>query len=133
MRSRIPRQLRQCVDTSCVGENRSSPRHREASARRFAAAAGALPVHRNRMNEAFLRNLVGVVLTIAVLTALGLWYGMTRSPMPKHSFAPEQAAAKAPEALGASVFERKGCAGCHSVDGSSRVGPSLHRDFGSMV
>jgi cytochrome c553 len=85
------------------------------------------------MNEAFLRNLVGVVLTIAAITARGLWYGTTRPPMPKHSFAPETPAAKTPEALGASLFERKGCAGCHSVDGSSRVGPSLHRDFGSMV
>lgn len=85
------------------------------------------------MNEAFMYRLVGVVLTIAAVTALGLWFGMTRSPMPKHSYAPEMPIAKSPEALGAALFERKGCAGCHSVDGSSRVGPSLHRDFGSLV
>jgi cytochrome c oxidase subunit 2 len=35
--------------------------------------------------------------------------------------------------LGARVFEKKGCIGCHSVDGSRKVGPSLKGLLGSTV
>lgn len=85
------------------------------------------------MNEAFLQRLVGVVLAISVITALGLWFGMTRPPLPQATYAPVAAAGTSPEAKGAALFERKGCAACHSVDGSAKVGPSFLHDFGSMV
>lgn len=85
------------------------------------------------MNEAFLRHLVGVVLAIAVVTALGLWFGMTRPPLPQPTYEVAAAAATTPEGKGAALFERKGCVACHSTDGSAKVGPSLLHDFGSTV
>jgi cytochrome c553 len=36
-------------------------------------------------------------------------------------------------ALGKRLFETKGCAGCHTTDGTPRVGPTLAHDFGTRV
>lgn len=85
------------------------------------------------MNVAFLQRLVGVAVATAVITALGLWFGQTRAPIGTATYTPAAPVARSPEAKGAALFERKGCAGCHSVDGSPKVGPSLAHDFGSMV
>lgn len=85
------------------------------------------------MTEAFVRRLVAVAFAVTAITVIGLWFGTTRPHPPKHSFAPAVASKRSPEALGALVFERKGCAGCHSTNGSARVGPSFLHDFGSMV
>jgi cytochrome c oxidase subunit 2 len=38
-----------------------------------------------------------------------------------------------PEQLGKILYEKKGCNACHTVDGSTRVGPSWKGVFGTMV
>jgi len=38
-----------------------------------------------------------------------------------------------PEELGARLYEKKGCIGCHSVDGSAKVGPTWKGDFGQKA
>ena len=38
-----------------------------------------------------------------------------------------------PEDLGAKLYEKKGCIGCHTVDGSPKVGPTWKADFGSKA
>ncbi|HVV88065.1 MAG TPA: cytochrome c oxidase subunit II, partial [Kofleriaceae bacterium] len=35
--------------------------------------------------------------------------------------------------LGASIYEKKGCIGCHTVDGSPRIGPSWKGSFGTTI
>lgn len=35
--------------------------------------------------------------------------------------------------LGKRLFETKGCIGCHTTDGTPRVGPTLAHDFGTRV
>ena len=44
-----------------------------------------------------------------------------------------QAGGGSPADQGKSVFESAGCLGCHSVDGSAKVGPTLKGVFGSRV
>jgi len=39
----------------------------------------------------------------------------------------------APEELGKSVYEKKGCNACHTVDGTPRVGPSFKGEWGTDV
>lgn len=36
-------------------------------------------------------------------------------------------------ALGAKLYERKGCNACHTIDGTPRIGPSLKGMFGSTI
>ena len=38
-----------------------------------------------------------------------------------------------PEVLGRKLYDKKGCTSCHSVDGSTRVGPSFKGTFGQPV
>jgi cytochrome c oxidase subunit 2 len=38
-----------------------------------------------------------------------------------------------PEELGAKLYEKKGCIGCHSVDGSAKVGPTWKGDWGQKA
>ena len=38
-----------------------------------------------------------------------------------------------PVDLGKSLYEKKGCNACHTVDGTPRVGPSFFHDFGTTV
>jgi cytochrome c oxidase subunit 2 len=38
-----------------------------------------------------------------------------------------------PDKLGRMLYEKKGCNGCHTIDGSARVGPTFLHDFGSTV
>src|SRR5262249_22001496 len=38
-----------------------------------------------------------------------------------------------PTDLGKMLYEKKGCNACHTVDGSTRVGPSWKGTFGTMV
>jgi cytochrome c oxidase subunit II len=45
----------------------------------------------------------------------------------------QQATAQAPEGKGKALFESNGCSGCHSIDGSPKVGPTLKGVFGSTV
>ncbi|MDB4639330.1 cytochrome c oxidase subunit II [bacterium] len=37
-----------------------------------------------------------------------------------------------PEAWGEKLYNQRGCAGCHSLDGSKRVGPSFKESYGNM-
>jgi cytochrome c oxidase subunit 2 len=38
-----------------------------------------------------------------------------------------------PEELGKLLYDKKGCVGCHTIDGSARIGPSFFHDFGTKV
>jgi len=38
-----------------------------------------------------------------------------------------------PVKLGAMLYEKKGCNGCHTTDGTPRVGPTFAHDFGTKV
>jgi len=38
-----------------------------------------------------------------------------------------------PEELGAKLYEKKGCIGCHTVDGSPKVGPTWKGDWGQKA
>jgi cytochrome c oxidase subunit 2 len=39
---------------------------------------------------------------------------------------------EAPAAYGEKLYNQRGCAGCHSIDGSKRVGPSFKESFGNQ-
>jgi cytochrome c oxidase subunit 2 len=89
-------------------------------------------------NQLFVRDLVGVVLAIGAVTTAALWLGgpsrheaqvgpVARAP------AAADTVARSPAALGAQLYERKGCVACHSIDGSPRVGPSFKGSWGSQV
>lgn len=86
-------------------------------------------------NQIFVRNLVGVATTIAIVTAAAMWLGAPSRHAGRAMAAghPTPAAARDPIALGAELFDRKGCAACHTIDGSRRVGPSLAKAWGSDV
>jgi cytochrome c oxidase subunit 2 len=38
-----------------------------------------------------------------------------------------------PEKIGKTVYETKGCSGCHTIDGSARVGPSFKGSWGKTI
>jgi cytochrome c oxidase subunit 2 len=44
-----------------------------------------------------------------------------------------QAGAQSPTAKGKALFDSNGCSGCHSTDGTTKVGPTLKGVFGSSV
>ena len=81
----------------------------------------------------FVKNLVGVVLFVAVVTTVGLWWGQSKSyalpaynPQPVTKITP-------PEEAGEILFEQKGCLACHSIDGSARVGPTMLHAYGIRI
>jgi cytochrome c oxidase subunit II len=45
----------------------------------------------------------------------------------------QKASAQAPEGKGKAIFESSGCGGCHSIDGTPKVGPTLKGLYGSTV
>ncbi|MCM0083130.1 cytochrome c oxidase subunit II [Geomonas sp. Red32] len=45
----------------------------------------------------------------------------------------QQSAGASPKAKGKALFDSSGCGGCHSIDGSAKVGPTLKGVFGSTV
>jgi len=71
-------------------------------------------------NRLLVRDLVGVVTTIAAITTLAL---LLRTNAPPDSLV----------ALGAHVYEGKGCIACHTVDGTPRIGPTFLHDYGTQV
>jgi cytochrome c oxidase subunit II len=84
-------------------------------------------------NRLFVRDLVGVVTTIAIVTTLALWL-IPHDGKPVILEAPPVAApAGSPIALGARLYEAKGCIVCHTVDGSARVGPTFLHDYGTQI
>ena len=86
-------------------------------------------------NQVFLRNLIGVATGIAVVTAVGLWFGQHGGPARHAEVAAAQVIARpvTPEALGATLYTQKGCVVCHSIDGTPRVGPSFLHDYGTTI
>ena len=84
-------------------------------------------------NRLFVRDVVGVVLTIACLTTLTLWLVPASDQAfvepPAHVDAP----VGSPIARGAQIYQAKGCIACHTFDGTPRVGPTFLHDFGSQV
>ena len=88
-------------------------------------------------NQILVRNLVGVTLSIAAITTAGLWLGAaSRDAAGAQTYVPAPRPAGKPKSLvelGARLYETKGCVGCHSIDGSPRVGPSFKGEWGSQV
>jgi len=80
-----------------------------------------------KTNLLFLRDLIGITVTIAAVTTAVLTLA-PRAPPAAH--APD---ASSQARRGASLFEEKGCVVCHSVDGTARIGPSLLQAYGSQV
>jgi cytochrome c oxidase subunit II len=82
----------------------------------------------------FVRNLFGVATTIAAVTTIALWLGgPSRQPVSSATRSANVVDSRSPLELGAHVYEAKGCAACHSIDGSLRVGPSFKGSWGSDV
>lgn len=86
-------------------------------------------------NQIFVRNLVGVATTIAIVTAGGMWLGAAsrHAGRAMASPPPPPAVTRDPVQLGAQLFDKKGCTACHTIDGSARVGPSFKGAWGSDV
>lgn len=88
-------------------------------------------------NQILVRNLVGVTLTITAITTAGLWLGAaSREDAAAQRYVPPARVPGKPRSLielGARLYEQKGCVGCHSIDGSPRVGPSFKGEWGSRV
>jgi mono/diheme cytochrome c family protein len=82
------------------------------------------------MNRLFVRDLVGVVVAIAAITAITL--ALTSHTYVEHRSATAIASAGGAAGLGERVYTRN-CAQCHTVDGTSRIGPSFLHDYGSTV
>jgi cytochrome c oxidase subunit 2 len=87
-------------------------------------------------NDTALRSMLGVFAGIAAVTVLALWLGHDAG-QPRFirdaAAAPVPAAPRDPVALGAQLYEQKGCVACHTVDGAPRVGPSFLHDFGTTI
>lgn len=85
-------------------------------------------------NRLFVRDLVGVVLTIAAVTTLAMRL-IPHQGTPVVADAPPRVAAPPPSPveLGAQLYQAKGCIACHTVDGTSRVGPTFLHDYGTQV
>ena len=88
-------------------------------------------------NQILVRNMVVVATTIAAITTVALVFAQP-SPAPRHvrdeAMHPNAAGEPPPlERLGARLYERKGCIGCHSIDGGSRIGPTFLHDYGQTI
>jgi mono/diheme cytochrome c family protein len=84
-------------------------------------------------NTLVVRNLAGVFAAIAAVTVIGLWLGR-HDPLPAYEPGPALPRTKAPSPeRGAALFAAKGCASCHTTDGSPRIGPSFAKRWGRAV
>lgn len=88
-------------------------------------------------NTDLLKRMVGVVVSIAVVTTAGLALGRGQGPVtvyePPSYVPPPRVHGPPTAAQGRAVFEAKGCVACHTTDGSSRVGPSMKGSWGQRV
>jgi cytochrome c2 len=86
-------------------------------------------------NELVARSLVGVALATAAITGIGLWFGQTRTPLPAyHPTATIDVAPGEPSpARGEALLTSLGCTQCHTTDGSTRIGPSFAKRWGTSV
>ena len=67
-----------------------------------------------------------------VLVITTLLAGCAKEPEPPQQIPTKAPLAKAP-ADGRDLYERRGCVSCHSLDGTSTVGPSFKGAWGSTV
>ena len=82
----------------------------------------------------FVKNVVGVLVSMAIITTLALWWGRpSNHPRPKYRPMPTITKKMPPEEVGAIAFETKGCITCHTIDGSARIGPTFLHDAGSRI
>ena len=83
-------------------------------------------------NQMFVGRLVLVAgaITAVTVAAMTAWGG---APIDRSAHYVSRATSGDPVALGARLYETKGCAGCHSIDGSPRVGPSFKGTYGTQV
>lgn len=88
-------------------------------------------------NTELLKRMIGVMVSIAMVTTAGLALGRGQGPdvvyEPPSYVPPPRAHGPATAAQGQAVFEAKGCVGCHTTDGSARVGPSLRGSWGQPI
>src|SRR5687768_8548873 len=84
-------------------------------------------------NQIQLRNLVGVVVAIAIVTAIGLWLG--GASRRRAAAAPRASTVSTSHAQnpGARLYAIKGCVQCHTIDGSRKIGPSFMGSWGSEI
>ena len=81
-----------------------------------------------------LKSMIVVVLSIAVVTTIALWWGRASAhPLPKYTPDPMAKKDMPPVKLGSILYEEKGCVTCHTIDGTPRVGPTFLHDFGSEI
>ncbi|HUS29190.1 MAG TPA: c-type cytochrome [Kofleriaceae bacterium] len=82
----------------------------------------------------FVKNVVGVLVAMAIITTLALSWGRpSNHPQPKYKPLPTISKAMPPEEVGEIAFQKMGCATCHTIDGSTRIGPTFLHDFGSRI
>jgi cytochrome c oxidase subunit II len=87
-------------------------------------------------NQIVVRNLVGVVTTIAATTGIALWLGAPSRHAYARSAPPASAVdadSRSPLEIGAWAYEAKGCIACHTIDGSPRIGPSFKGSWGTDI
>ena len=84
-------------------------------------------------NQILLRNLLGVVVAIALITTVALWLGGASRHAARASPRATPPPTHTPLELGARLFETKGCVQCHTIDGTPKVGPSFKGSWGSNV
>ncbi|MEP6862256.1 MAG: cytochrome c [Deltaproteobacteria bacterium] len=85
-------------------------------------------------NQLFVRDFTLVSSFIAAVLVVGIWLAPAARPdPPRQDVAPVASGAPPGAALGARLYQAKGCIACHTVDGTPKVGPSFLHDFGSTV
>jgi cytochrome c2 len=85
-------------------------------------------------NQIVVRNLVGVVLAITLVTIIGLVLGgASRRAAAVPAPVVLQPSSRDPVALGHRLYETKGCIQCHTIDGSPKIGPSFKGSWGTDV
>ena len=85
-------------------------------------------------NQILLRNLLAVPFAIGLITVVALVLGVSSRqaaavPPPVRAVS----AARDPVELGRGLYETKGCIACHTIDGSTRIGPTFKGSWGSDV
>ncbi len=86
-------------------------------------------------NRMFVRDLLLVSISLACVAMVAMVVARRFTPVPHAAQASERPAGtpRSLVALGAELYEKKGCVACHSVDGSARVGPTFLHDYGTTI
>jgi cytochrome c oxidase subunit 2 len=87
-----------------------------------------------RSDQLVLRDIVRTSFAIAVIATATMIVARQHRPLPSYTPAASPVGtARSPVALGAELYERKGCVTCHTVDGSTRIGPTFLHDYGTTI